>query len=66
MLLWVLAMAKQEETARLMTWFRMELVQVHAVMAAPGRAETDFRVEQITMVLIVLAEGVAALGEQGV
>ena len=68
-------MAYQEETARLTTWLRMEVVQVHAAAVAPqvyadslGRAETDFQGEVIFLVhwvQAILVEGVAALQERG-
>ena len=67
-------MAYQEETVRLTTWLRMEVVQVHAAAGAPavqvhadslGRAETDFQGEVIIWVQAILVEGVAALEERG-
>ena len=61
-------MAYQEETARLTTWLRMEVVQVHAsgaAIAVPAQAEKDGQVELIMPVLLVLVEEEAAMQALG-
>ena len=61
-------MAYQEETVRLTTWLRMEVVQVHAsgaAIAAPAQAEKDGQVELIMPVLLVLVEEEAAMQALG-
>ena len=61
-------MAYQEETVRLTTWLRMEVVQVHAsgaAIAVPAQAEKDGQVELIMPVLLVLVEEEAAMQALG-
>ena len=61
-------MAYQEETVRLTTWLRMEVVQVHAsgaAIAVPAQAEKDGQVELIMPVHLVLVEEEAAMQALG-